>query len=258
VSPDNALLLMVVLVVAAAVAALVIALAFGPSNPPAAWWIRGLAGAAGTLLLALAVMDPEPITEAADRLFQGEPGPLAAGNAEVMARLLLVVAALSFLLVPGTWMDVAAGTLVALAVAGFVGHYKDTEAILACPKEPVAPTTTPDPSQPVNSARQCPTPTPEGRTPQGVEIAVGLPKDKLVAPLSAIETERAVIRPVLEVRSDEGLRRTVTHKYEVGLAGTVPAKTLTEDVVVHIDTREAAEDLLADVTAAKTIYLTPY
>jgi len=196
--------------------------------------------------------------EAADRLFPGQPGPLAAGDAEVMARLLLIVAAVGFLLVPGTWMDVAAGTLVALAVAGFVGNYKDTRAILACPTEPVAPATTPDRSKPVNTARQCPRPTPEARAPERLEISIGLPKAKVVAPLRAIESELAVIRPVLEVRGEEGLLRTVTHKYVVGLASTVPAKTLTADVVVNVDTRKAAEELLADVTAAKTIYLTPH
>ena len=256
-SRNDAFGLVLVLVLAAAVAVLAMAIITRPSKPPAAWWIRLFAGAAGALLLVLAVMDPPPVAEVADRLFFGKAGPLAAGDAEVLARVLLVVAAVGFLLVPGTWMDVAVGTLVALAVAGFIGNYKDTKAILACPKEPVAATTTPDPKKPVYSARACPTPTPGSRSPTGTEIAIGLPKAKVVAPLHAIEDERAVIRPVIEVRDKDGILRTETHEYTVGLADTVPAKALASDVVVNVDVGKDAKELLSDVTAAKTIYLTP-
>ena len=260
-SPELAFLVVVFGVIEAAVLILGITLKKQLSAPPGAWVIRFLAGVAGTVLLVMAITGPAPVEEVADRLFVGSPGDLNLGadEADVMARLLLVLAAVVFLLVPGSWMDVVAGTVVALAISGFATHYEDTRAILACTKKLGAPATTPDLSKPVSPRRECPrpTPTPETRSPKGAEIAIELPKAKVVAPLTAIESRRAVIRPVLEVRGDEGLLHTIAREYDIDLAADVPAKKLTANVVVHVDTGKAAEKLLADVTAAKTIYLTP-
>lgn len=246
-NPEDALVLFVCVVAAAAIAVVVLAGLKRLSKPRAAWYIRGAAGAAGALLLVLAVLNPDPIAAAGDHLFKGPAGTLAADDAVILARLLLVVIALGFLIIPGTWMDVATGTLVALAVAGFIGNYKDTRALLACP-------------EPVDKARPCPTPTPKIESPIAREqIAIELPKDKVVPPLNAITGSKAVVRPVVELKGDEGILTTETHRYTVGLAGDVPAKKLTGNVTVnvYVTTGKFAENLLADVTAAKTIYLTP-
>ena len=238
--------LVVIVTALAALAIAVLAIARQLSKPPLAWWARVVAGAAGALLIYLAIADPKPVTDVADLLFKGAPGDLELGRgaADVLARLLLVVAAVAFLLVPGSWMDIAAGTLLALLVSATFTHYGETSDLLACTKAPRAP------------VEGCTTPAPTPTPPGGAEIAVELPKAKVVAPLAAIDAGPGVIRPVLAVHGDEGIVRTFARRYPVTLAEAVPAKKLEQDVVLNIRAKKA-KALLADVTAAKTIYLTP-
>jgi hypothetical protein len=281
VTADQAAVLVVASVPIAVVLILLLWTDGGVSSPSVAWQIRVIAGLVGILVLVLAILDPDPVAEIADGLFANpekvstatdalaqtrkEAAKVAGVDAATLARLVLVLAALAFLLVPGTWMDVAVGTLVALAIAGFVGSYKDTHALLGCVAPAATATATPDPAKPVNEARQCPTPAPGPPSTTGQEIAIALPKDKVVAPLGPIASDkRAAVRPVIETHGDEGVIRTETHRYDVDLVEAVPAKKLSDDVIVRIDARKSGggdkrvKKLLSDVTAAKTIYVTPY
>jgi hypothetical protein len=232
----------------------------GVSRPPSAWWIRGLSALVGTTLLVLAITGPSVVADAADLLFTGDPGKPAAAQAETMVRLGLAALAVPFLIVPGTWMDVAAALLAALAVSAFGGDYKDTHAILGCADKPnpAASSSERDGTgrEPANPARTCPTAAPKPNPPTGVEVPVRLSKSKVVAPVQKVDRGRAVVRTVVRERDADGRgTRTLTRRYEVDVASTVPKGKLNEDVIVNVSTRRPIEDLLADITAAKAIYI---